>query len=110
MGSRVHWFSIKYFISINGHLSKCFYPQRGLQQGDHFSPYLFLLCTEGLNGFIKREVDNGSLRGVVMFGMSPVISHLFFVDGSLFFLKGGMQEVRVIQSLRNAYELAQVKR
>jgi hypothetical protein len=40
--------SMRYAVKVNGNLTDPLIPTRGIRQGDPISPYLFLLCTEGL--------------------------------------------------------------
>lgn len=32
-------------------------PQRGIRLSDHISPYLYILCAEGLNSMIRRNEE-----------------------------------------------------
>ena len=48
-----------YSILVNGEPKGRIIPTRGIRQGDPLSPYLFLLCSEGLNGLIQHAVDGG---------------------------------------------------
>jgi len=40
--------SVSYFVLLNGEPKSLIHPTRGIQRGDPISPYLFLLCNEGL--------------------------------------------------------------
>ena len=51
--------SVSYSIRINGKPMGHIVPTRGIRQGDPLSPYLFLLCAEGLSALIQKT---GSLR------------------------------------------------
>ena len=69
---------ISYAFNINGCPRGRIIPTRGIRQGDPLSPYLFLLCAEGLSALIKSSVESGSLEGLAVCCGGPQLSHLFF--------------------------------
>ena len=70
--------TISYAFNINGRPRGHIIPTRGIRQGDPLSPYLFLLCAEGLSALIKSSVESGSLEGLAVCCGGPQLSHLFF--------------------------------
>src|SRR5207247_92357 len=50
------------------------------------SPYLFLLCAEGLTALLHHYNMGFVDRGVRVYHRSPWISHLLFADDSLIFI------------------------
>ena len=51
--------TVTYSVKINGVPRGHIIPFRGIHQGDPLSPYLFLLCAEGLSALIQSAVDRG---------------------------------------------------
>uniref|UniRef100_A0A8I6WS32 Reverse transcriptase domain-containing protein n=1 Tax=Hordeum vulgare subsp. vulgare TaxID=112509 RepID=A0A8I6WS32_HORVV len=74
--------SVKCRVRINGEESMSLKPTRGLRQGDPLSPYLFLLCTEGLSVLLTRAEETGNISGVKVCRDAQPITSLLFADDS----------------------------
>ena len=68
-----------YLVLINGEPRGFVNPTRGIKQGDPLSPYLFLLCAEGLSALLKKAKENHALKGVLSSQHGVCISHLLNV-------------------------------
>lgn len=79
--------SVSFSIRINGALSDCFRLTRGIRQGDPISPYLFLLCSEGLSCLLKGIGPVHISSGVRVGVHAPWVSHLLFADDCIVFTK-----------------------
>ncbi|XP_030936139.1 uncharacterized protein LOC115961274 [Quercus lobata] len=114
MGFHVKWVNlmmmcittVSYSLLINGEPSEKITPSRGIRQGDPISPYLFLLCSEGLHALIENAAQTGLIRGISICRNGPRLTHLFFADDSLIFCKASIQECIHIQSILSEYEAA----
>ncbi|XP_074287942.1 uncharacterized protein LOC141613105 [Silene latifolia] len=95
---------LAFSVLINGTPTREFQPSRGLRQGDPLSPYLFILCAEVFSNLIKCAVVNNSLHGIRNSQSAPMVSHLFFADDSLIFLKANLREAEVITNIIRRYE------
>uniref|UniRef100_A0A2N9FK76 Reverse transcriptase domain-containing protein n=1 Tax=Fagus sylvatica TaxID=28930 RepID=A0A2N9FK76_FAGSY len=49
--------SVTYSIMLNGEQKGFIRPERGLRQGDPLSPYLFLVCAEGLSALLRKAKE-----------------------------------------------------
>ena len=98
--------TVSYSILVNGEPRGNIQPTRGIRQEDPLSPYLFLLCSEGLNGLLQQSMVVGDLRGFSLCKYGPQISHLFFADDSLIFCWAKMGDVQTIQTILSMYEKA----
>jgi hypothetical protein len=47
------------------------------------SPYLFIICVEGLSAMLQKAYLEGKIKGIMVCREAPRINHLFFVDDSL---------------------------
>ena len=62
-------------VIINGSPSKPFKMERGLQQGDSLSPFLFVLVADILNRLLTRAVEIG-LEGIKVGRQGVTLSRL----------------------------------
>nr|GEV17433.1 reverse transcriptase [Tanacetum cinerariifolium] len=81
---------------VNGDSVAVIKPKRGLRQGDPISPYLFIIVADVLSRQISKALTLGTLSGIKMARTCPLISHIFFADDSLFFLKASHGECGVL--------------
>jgi len=79
--------SVDYNVLVNGEHVGPFIPGRGLRQRDPLSPYLFIICAEGLSSLIRNAEESEVISGTSICHGAPQISHLLFVDDCFLFSK-----------------------
>eukprot|EP00253_Pinus_taeda_P015269 PITA_15269 len=72
--------SSNFTILVNGSPSEIFIPSRGLKQGDHLSPFLFILMMEGLGRSIKNAKKMGKIKGMEA---NLSMSKIFFLNTNI---------------------------
>ncbi|XP_074300083.1 uncharacterized protein LOC141631292 [Silene latifolia] len=91
---------------INGQLVGGVKPSRGLRQGDPISPYLFLLCADSFSRMLCKAAEMGQIHGMRVCRGPPRISHLFFADDSILFIKENAEECLKVANIISQYEQA----
>ncbi|XP_074304710.1 uncharacterized protein LOC141639512 [Silene latifolia] len=95
--------TVSYEVLFNGAPLKQFKPECGLRQGDPLLPYLFLLCMEVLSSNVISAQARGSLTGVkICRGVRP-LTHLFFADDSVFFIRDKGNAATVLRGIIYQY-------
>ena len=98
--------SATFSVLVNGQPSRSFYPSRGLRQGDPLSPFLLVLCAEGLSHLLRDAERKNLIHGVKIGRRVEPISHLFFADDSLLFIRATEDEVENVLEVLSIYEAA----
>ena len=114
MGFNVWWIelvmrcvdSVSYDIKHGGYEMATINPRRGLRQGDPLSPYLFIMCMEGLSAMIRRYEAEKWIHGVKVCRKAPVITHMMFADDSYGYCKANEQEAVRFRELLEKFEVA----
>ncbi|KAM6542861.1 hypothetical protein CsatB_007308 [Cannabis sativa] len=81
-------------------------PTRGIRQGDPLSPYLFILCAEGLSAILRNYHHRGLLHGISISRNAPSISHLVFADDSILFCAADRNSCHALQQALSLYSQA----
>lgn len=97
-------------VSFSFILNNCVYgtitPSRGLRRGDPLSPFLFVICAQGLSAMLTAYERANYFSGIPIDPGRLSISHLFFADDSLVFFKATREGCNAIKSCLNMYERA----
>ena len=95
--------TVKYSVLINGQSHGYISPERALRQGDLLSPFLFVLCAEGLSYLLNQKASEGLINGIQFSPNGPAVHHLFFADDSLFLFRADMLQCQVFKEVLQKY-------
>ncbi|KAK3225473.1 hypothetical protein Dsin_005335 [Dipteronia sinensis] len=98
--------TVNYSFKLNGEILGNINPSRGLRQGDPLSPYLFLICVEGLSSLIHKALSSKKISGFKCSRKGPNISHLFFADDNLIFTKADDNNCLEVRKVLETYSSA----
>jgi hypothetical protein len=93
-------------VLINGQHYSHIKPSQGIRQGDLLSPYLFILCVEGLSALLHKAEEDRKITGLPIARGGTKINHLFFAYDSLLFCMATIVEWVNIQGILDRYEKA----
>lgn len=96
--------TVSYSFLQDGQVFGNMLPKRDIRQGDPISPYVYILCAEGLSGMIRRYEENGLIHGCKVARGAPAVSHLLFADYCYFFFRASQAEAGTKRRLLQKYE------
>ncbi|KAL5562410.1 hypothetical protein UlMin_032157 [Ulmus minor] len=95
--------SVSFSFMLNGEVKGNISPGRGLRQGDPLSPFLFLLCSEGLSCLLKKMENDNKLHGLNFGRGALTLSHLLFADDSFIFMDANEEDAKVLCDVLKFY-------
>ncbi|XP_060965673.1 uncharacterized protein LOC115711034 [Cannabis sativa] len=98
--------SVRYHVINNGQKMGPIIPTRGIRQGCPLSPYLFIVCAEGLSSLIKHFEAQKHITGCKVARSAPPISHLLFADDSYVYCQASEEEANHVLTLLQLFERA----
>lgn len=79
-------------------------PNRGVHQSDPISPYIYIICVEGLSSIIRKNEEVCLLHGCFIAWGAPTISHILFANDYYFFFRSIKTEANVMKRIPDMYE------
>jgi len=70
------------------------------------SPYLFIICAEGLSFLSRDAEDHGVINDTRVCRGAPLVSHLLFADDCFLFFKAEVNQVQIMKDILTTYKAA----
>lgn len=102
--------TVSFNVCINGEARVKIRPRRGIRQGDPLSPYLFVIVKDVLSRMLSKACRDKALVGIKMARNCPHLSHVFFADDAILFLKAEMQYCKALKTILKDYGRASGQR
>lgn len=96
--------TISYAVLVNSQSSSIIFPTRGIHLRDPISPYLYLICTEGLNLLLNEVEKCFKIKGLKVARGSQTFNYMFFVDYNIVLCRANIVERQEIQRLLETYK------
>lgn len=87
--------TVRYQVVLDDELLGPIIPQRGLRQGDLLSPYLFILCAEGLSTLLWHGERRGDIHGCRVSASAPPLTRFLLM---IVFYFGRLPSAKPLQS------------
>lgn len=95
--------SVKYSLLLSGKKVGSIVPERGLRQGDPLSPYLFIIAADVLSNLVTAFASVNEFEGIKLARNCPILTHCFFADDAVFFMKASPKNARMFRKMLDWY-------
>ena len=104
--------TVSYSILVNREPRGMINPSKGIRQQDPLSPFLFLLCIEGLHGLIMQATRAKEINGFSLCKRGPKLNPppFFFGSDNLLFCRANSQECGNVLKILSDYEISSRKK
>lgn len=97
--------SVSYSMIVNGKAREVCKPSIGLWQGDPLSPFVFLICSEGLSALMKLALNEGLVKGDKVSRRGLQIMHILFADDCVLFGEANEKGAHTLKRFLKEYEV-----
>ncbi|RVW87835.1 putative ribonuclease H protein [Vitis vinifera] len=91
--------SVSYAVLVNGNAKGWVKASRGLRQGDPLSPFLFNIVADVLSRMLLKAEERNVLEGFRVGRNRTRVSHLQFVDDTIFFSSTREEDMMTLKSV-----------